>query len=171
LYGALALNVPLTYGESVVSMVASVIPRFVWPDRPPDIYLHYADSISVAEGQGFTIHHATGWYLNFGTLGILVGALLWGWVWATCHANFHRDGLQRSRFWTLWARVLPWMFVASIPMLIRAGFEGYKALLVEAFLLPTVILLLASTDGGFCRMFRLNHARRTSLLAERKMCG
>jgi hypothetical protein len=118
----------------------------------------------VVEGQGFTIHHATGWYLNFGFLGILIGALFWGWVWATCYAGFHRDGLQRSRFWTLWGRVLPWMFVASIPMLIRAGFEGYKALLVEALLLPTVILLLASTDGGFCRLFRLNHARRTSLL-------
>ena len=55
---------------------------------------------------------------------------------------------------------------SSIPMLIRAGLEGYKALLVEAFLLPTVILLLASTDGKVCRMFRLNPTRRTPLLAE-----
>jgi hypothetical protein len=166
LYGALALNVPLTYGESVLSMLASVIPRFAWPNRPPDIYLHYADSIGVAEGQGFTIHHATGWYLNFGVLGILAGALLWGWVWARCSVDAHPVGPHRSRFWILWGRVLPWMFVASIPMLIRAGFEGYKALLVEAFLLPTVILLLASTDGTFCRVLRLNPDRRTPLLAE-----
>jgi hypothetical protein len=166
LYGALALNVPLTYGESVLSMLASVIPRFAWPNRPPDIYLHYADSIGVAEGQGFTIHHATGWYLNFGVLGILAGALLWGWVWARCSVAAHPVGPHRSRFWILWGRVLPWMFVASIPMLIRAGLEGYKALLVEAFLLPTVILLLASTDGTFCRVLRLNPDRRTPLLAE-----
>ena len=166
LYGALALNVPLTYGESLLSMLASVIPRFAWPNRPPDIYLHYADSIGVAEGQGFTIHHATGWYLNFGVLGILAGALLWGWVWARCSVDAHRTGPHRSRFWILWGRVLPWMFVASIPMLIRAGLEGYKALLVEAFLLPTVILLLASTDGKVCRMLRLNPTRRTPLLAE-----
>lgn len=166
LYGALSLNVPLTYGESVLSMLASVVPRFAWPNRPPDIYLHYADTIGVAEGQGFTIHHATGWYLNFGVLGILVGALLWGWVWARCFTNFHRDGAWQSHFWMLWVRIAPWMFVASIPMLIRAGFEGYKALLVEAFLLPTVILLLASTDGKVCRMLRLNPTRHTPLLTE-----
>ncbi|MBI4001537.1 MAG: hypothetical protein HY348_07120 [Nitrospira defluvii] len=166
LYGALALNVPLTYGESVVSVVASVIPRFAWPDRPPDIYLHYADSIGVAEGQGFTIHHATGWYLNFGMLGILIGALLWGWIWAKCYANFHRGGLQQSRFWMLWTRIAPWMFVASIPMLIRAGFEGYKALLVEAFFLPTMILLLASYDESLLQVFLVNHTRRAASLAK-----
>ena len=96
----------LMYG--LLSMLASVIPRFAWPSRPPDIYLHYADSIGVAEGQGFTIHHATGWYLNFGVLGILVGALLWGWVWARCSVDIHRAGPHQSRFWMLWERVLPW---------------------------------------------------------------
>jgi hypothetical protein len=171
LYGALALHVPLTHGESFISALASLVPRFVWPDRPPDIYLHYASSVGAVEGQGYTIHHAAGWYLNFGVFGVLLGALLWGWIWARCYANSHREGSQQIHFRTLWNLVLPWMFVANIPMLIRAGFEGYKALLIEAFLLPTIILLLASTDGGFYRMFRPNHARRPPLLGERKTCA
>ena len=166
LYGALALKVPLTYGESLVSVAASVIPRFLWSDRPLDVYHHYANSIGVVEGQGYTIHHATGWYLNFGILGLLIGALLWGWIWAKCYTSVHRVGLQTTRFWLLWTCIAPWMFVANIPMLIRAGFEGYKALVVEAFFLPTIILLLASYKGLWRGLFIMDHAPRAASIPE-----
>ncbi|MGC3974398.1 MAG: hypothetical protein QM771_08475 [Nitrospira sp.] len=135
-------------------MMASLVPRVFWAERPPDVYLHYAGQIGAPEGQGYTIHHVTGWYLNFGVLGVLIGAFVWGAIWAKCYAGIYRSGLQRSLFWRVWTRLAPWMFVAGIQMLIRTGFEGYKALLVEALFLPTVILLLASTAGALFRMFR-----------------
>ena len=87
LYGVLYFHSPLTYGSSLNSLLASVVPRIFWPDRPDDIYSHYAATVGIAEGvgeQGFSIHHATGWYLNFGLPGLLLGAVMWGWVWSRC---------------------------------------------------------------------------------------
>ncbi|HEY2827403.1 MAG TPA: hypothetical protein VGJ04_07360, partial [Pirellulales bacterium] len=73
MYGCLHNEVPLTYGSSFVSLAASVVPHYFWPDRPPDIYTHYATAVQATAGQGYSIHHATGWYLNFGLPGVLIG--------------------------------------------------------------------------------------------------
>jgi len=144
MYGVLAHHVPITYGSSLWSFAASVVPRLIWPTRPEEIYEYYARSVSATPGQGYTIHHATGWYLNFGTVGILLGAMLMGYVWAKCYKGY----LNTLRSDNLgWRRVLgvlsPWMFVAEIPTLMRAGPETYKSLLIEAILIPTVVLSLA----------------------------
>lgn len=146
LYGVLAQNIPLTYGASFVSGIASIIPRFMWPDRPLDIYYYYAEQVGAAEGQGYTIHHAAGWYLNFGIFGIIVGALVWGTVWVLCFVVWREWWAKTSRFWRICGFIAPTMFVASIPMLLRVGVEGYKGFLVEGMLLPTMILILASNQ-------------------------
>jgi hypothetical protein len=141
LYGVLRFDVPLTYGASAISLVASVVPRVFWPDRPLDIYPHYADGVQAAAGQGYSLHHATGWYLNFGAAGVLIGAVACGWLWATLFNRFHeaRPTNTVMRCFTILA---PWMFVAGIPGLIRTGIEGYKGLAIDAFLVPTVSLAL-----------------------------
>ena len=72
MYGSLHYEVPLTYGSSFLSLVASIVPRNFWPDRPADIYTHYATSVQAVTGQGYSIHHASGWYLNFGLPGVLL---------------------------------------------------------------------------------------------------
>ncbi|MCB1151392.1 hypothetical protein KDK88_07565, partial [bacterium] len=82
MYGVLHNAVPLTWGTSVLSLVASLVPRGLWPDRPETIYQWYVDGVGALPGQGYTIHHATGWYLNFGWLGVFMGALVLGLVWA-----------------------------------------------------------------------------------------
>ncbi|HJR76195.1 MAG TPA: hypothetical protein VJ805_04450 [Nitrospiraceae bacterium] len=149
LYGTLHFHAPLTYGSSLVSLLASVIPRIVWPERPGDIYAHYVDSVGIAGGigeQGFTIHHAAGWYLNFGLPGLFAGAVILGLVWAQCF-NFYRR-LERngssSRWWYMFAVLAPCGFLASVPPLIRAGPEGYKGVLIEGLLVPATVMLLAS---------------------------
>ena len=148
LYGALALRVPVTYGQSIISGVASVIPRAVWPDRPPDIYYYYAEQVGAVEGQGYTIHHAAGWYLNFGMAGIIVGAVVWGCVWGACLSARGVWSEGNPQFLRICGLIAPTMFVASIPMLMRVGIEGYKGLLVEGLLLPTLILAVASRGWG-----------------------
>ena len=141
LYGVLRFDVPLTYGASLISLAASIVPRVFWPDRPLDIYPHYADSVHAAGGQGYSLHHAAGWYMNFGVAGVLAGAIAWGWMWATVFNRFHeaRPTNTVTRCFTILA---PWVFVAGMPGLIRTGIEGYKGLAIDAFLVPTLSLAL-----------------------------
>lgn len=146
MYGALKFEVPLTYGSSLVSLAASAIPRILWPSRPADIYLHYANYVGAAGGQGYSIHQATGWYLNFGTLGVFMGAFVWGWLWAALYnVSFaeKRGSLMRN----LSCSLLFFTFTANIPNLVRAGPEGYKGVAVDAFLIPVGVLYLAVIRG------------------------
>ncbi len=147
LYGVLHFHSQTTYGSSLIALVTSVIPRLYWPERPEAVYIHYAESLGIYEGatgQGYSIHHATGWYLNFGVWGLLVGAVLLGKVWATCY-NAHVSATPGDRRWqNLLAIIAPAGFVSFIPPLIRAGPEAYKGMVIEAFLIPTLIVFLAS---------------------------
>ena len=107
--------------------------------------------------QGFSIHHATGWYLNFGLPGLLFGAVLWGWIWGRCFnaylcAEATRDRGGRWRY--AFAVMAPWGFVAYIPPLIRAGLEGYKGLVIEGLLVPMLVVSIASFGSGLlARLF------------------
>ena len=144
LYGAIKQDVPLTYGSSIVSLAASVVPRALWPDRPPDIYDHYALVTKVAPGQGYTIHHATGWYLNFGVPGVVIGAAIIGFVWAQLF-NWSNKSQMSSHLVQCVRFLVPWTFVANLPFLVRAGPEAYKSCLFEAILLPALVLRLSTT--------------------------
>lgn len=145
MYGVLSLHVPITYGAvSVLSIVASVVPRVLWPDRPADIYAYYAHAVNATPGQGYTINHATAWYLNFGVPGVIGGAILFAWVWATCFNLCLRAPTIRNGFLQIAARIAPSTFTAYIPFLILSGPETYKGLVVEAFVLPALVLTAAA---------------------------
>lgn len=147
MYGVLSKDVPLTWGTSLVSLGASMVPRAIWKDRPEEIYAYYAREVKAVEGQGYTIHHATGWYLNFGIFGVLLGAFLFGWIWALLH-NRH------LAFWKSKYLLLRVLFIigsaamaAEVPTMMRSGPEVYKALVFEALLLPALIIFLAAWLG------------------------
>ncbi len=143
LYGVLDQEVPLVYGESFVSLFASVIPRSLWEDRPDDIYTYYIDSIDASVQQGFTIHHATGWYLNFGVVGLLAGGLLLGRLWAYFY-NLSQKAIayDNSLFWRVFGTFAFWAFTANLPNIIRAGIGGYKGFFFHALVAPIFVLLL-----------------------------
>ncbi|HET6675147.1 MAG TPA: hypothetical protein VFG71_07395, partial [Nitrospiraceae bacterium] len=50
------------------------------------------------------------------------------------------------RWQNVLAIVAPAGFVSFIPPLVRAGPEAYKGMLIEAFVIPTIIVLLASAS-------------------------
>ncbi len=159
MYGVLHLDVPLTWGSSVVSLAASVVPSFLWHDRPGLVYAHYAQSVGASEGQGYTIHHATGWYLNFGATGVLLGAVLLGWVWAAAYNRSLRLRSLRSRAALACSVLLLPAITAGLPNLIRNGPEGYKGLLLDSVLVPGLVVLVSarwrggsSPPGGFAGM-------------------
>jgi len=143
LYGVLTTGAEPRFGYSLYSLACSVVPRVLWPDRPADIYNYYADSVGAIQNQGYSIHHATGWYLNFGYTGVAIGAIVMGLVWAYC-SNAHQRITRRSGLvFRLFASISPWLFVACLAPLIRAGPEGYKGFIVEGLLIPMAMLAFA----------------------------
>jgi hypothetical protein len=143
LYGVLASGAEPRFGYSIYSLACSAIPRVLWPDRPADIYEYYADSVGVIRNQGYSVHHATGWYLNFGYPGVALGAFVMGLVWVYCLNAHQRIRPASGLLFRLFATVAPWVFVACLPSLIRAGPEGYKGFLVDGLLIPIATLAFA----------------------------
>ena len=143
MYGVLSLGVEPRFGYSLYSLACSVIPKVIWPGRPRDIYLYYSESVGAIENQGYSLHHATGWYLNFGYAGVAVGAILLGLIWAGCLNAHQRIGRKTGLLFRLFATIAPWMLAAGIPALVRAGPEGYKGVAVECFLVPMAALAFA----------------------------
>ena len=143
LYGVLAADVEPKFAYSLYALACSVVPRAWWPDRPLDIYFYYSESVGAIQGQGYSLHHATGWYLNFGYAGVLLGGLVLGLVWTWC---LRARGALRSNSGLLarvFACIAPWVFAAFLPPLLRAGPEAYKGFLLEGVLIPLGVLGLA----------------------------
>ncbi len=147
LYGVLAAGTAPKFGYSLYSLACSVIPRVLWPERPRDIYLYYSESVGTIQNQGYSLHHATGWYLNFGYAGVALGAVALGLVWTVCLNARRRIRRRSGLIYRIFAIIAPWMLVAGLPPLIRAGPEGYKGLIVESFLIPLAVLLVACRTG------------------------
>jgi hypothetical protein len=157
MYGVLSKNVEPKFGYSVYSLALSAIPRIFWQDRPRDIYLYYSESVGTVQNQGYSLHHATGWYLNFGYLGVPLGAIVMALVWGYC-IDARRAITQRTRMpFRLFAIVAPWLFAACLPPMLRAGPEGYKGLILEGALIPVGMLILA------CRPKKRAASKRTRL--------
>jgi hypothetical protein len=144
LYGVIHKGVPLVYGLSFLLLGLSVIPRFLWVDRPSGVYDYYAQHVGAIEGQGYTIHHAAGWYLNFGPLGVILGAVLIGWIWSKLFNAMSKPFNLSGQVSRVFCSIAFATMTAKIPLFVRDGIEGYKSVALESFLMPTAILLFAS---------------------------
>lgn len=155
MYGAVYYDVPFTYGGSFNYLIHSMIPRFVEATRPLDSYQHYAASIHYTEVQGFTINHATGWYVNFGMPGVAMGALLLGLL--VGYAFLIQSKVNTSNwFWYIVQTILLLSIAAFFPALIRTGPEGFKALFFEAILIPSFLLYALCKTSSITRK-KLSH--------------
>jgi hypothetical protein len=140
MYGVLAAGVEPKFGYSLYSLACSIIPRALWKNRPLDIYFYYSDSVGSIQDQGYSLHHATGWYLNFGSFGVAIGALVLGLVWAYSLNARGRIRASTGLLFRLFAVLAPWLFAACLPPLIRAGPEAYKGFLLEGVVIPVGVL-------------------------------
>lgn len=108
----------------------------------PSVYDHYADAAHLDPSQGYTIHHASGWYLNFGWAGLPIGGAFLGLLWGgMIRVRVHTSARSRYRVLTL---MLPYLLVSYLPPLLRSGPEAYWGVGIEGILMPMTILVLAS---------------------------
>ena len=145
MYGVIHKGVPLLYGLSIAVLLLSVIPRAIWPGRPSGAYEYYAAHVGALEGQGYTLHHATGWYMNFGAIGVFFGGASLGWIAAKLFNALAAPASNRSHLYRVFIAIGFASFTAKLPLMIRDGIEGYKSLVVEAFLIPALVIALSST--------------------------
>lgn len=143
MYGVIKHNVPLSPGISLIFFLASLPPSFLGFSRPVDTYTYYANEVLATPGQGYSIHHATGWYLNFGFFGVVLGALFLGTIWSYVHnQRFIQERKSIAR--KIAAAIMPYTFVGYLPAILRAGPEIYKGYFFEAVLGPLLIFLIAA---------------------------
>lgn len=134
MYGVLSKDVTPTWGSSLLFLISSFFPAFMGVPRPEQIYTYYIKNTTNGDLQyGITIHHATAWYLNFGFLGIVLGALMWGGVFKYLYSRM-------SKFLFFYGSIL--FSAASLQMIRAGGLESYKGTLILATIVPMLIVKL-----------------------------
>ena len=96
-------------GETIGQALMSPIPRALWPDKP--ISAGSGDLVSrftgmrFAEGTSVGIGHVLEWYVNFGSLGVLFGSILFGAILtvidAYCVAHLRAGHFSTFALWYL----------------------------------------------------------------------
>ncbi|MFT3885373.1 MAG: hypothetical protein QM724_08075 [Flavobacteriales bacterium] len=140
MYGILEQRVPVAPGISFKYLIATLVPTPLRTSTPPTVYDHYAEAAHLVPGQGYTIHAAAGWYLNLGWAGLPIGGAVLGAIWAWLLRLRMRPLRTSHVAWDL----LPYLFVAYLPPVVRSGPEGLRALVVEGCIIPLLILFLAA---------------------------
>jgi hypothetical protein len=71
-------------GDTLARVAMGLIPRVVWPDKPQvgggGSVVHDFTGIELAEGTSFGTGQVFEFYVNFGSLGVIGGFLLYGWL-------------------------------------------------------------------------------------------
>lgn len=141
MYFVLKCNVPLTYGSSFFTLVSTLIPSYFGVKRPDDIYIYYVmQTIHEMPDVGMTINHATGWYLNFGILGVVMGAMLWAYVLKSLYS-------RRYKFHYFIGCVI---FCSVSIQMIRGSIESYKGVLLLDTLIPICLVYLCMRNSTMC---------------------
>lgn len=141
MYGALASEVKVAPETAVFFLINSFSPIDL--GDTPSTYEYYADSVNAQSGQGYTIHYATGCYLNFGVPGIFLGAWFMAFIFVQLFKAADGYFFSRERITQVFFVLGFALFVGNFPILLRGGLEGYRALAITVSI-PLVVFILAS---------------------------
>jgi hypothetical protein len=138
-------------GLSFLRSPLYLIPSFIFPDRPDSLgfwYMqnYYGGGYGLNEGRQF-FFLAEG-YLNFGPLGIVLVAGIWGLGWGALHRWMMR-GRDRFGTVTLYALVVGFMFRC-----ISGEFASILAGITQQSLLAVAFILVVSSVFGSRRQAR-----------------
>jgi hypothetical protein len=144
MYGVLKYNIPISYGSSLKYIAYSAVPRVFAPNRPPDIYDYYAKQVNAVPGQFYTMHHATAWYLNFGIIGLILGALILSLFCFGGYYLYIKQENYNNKFVRILSNFAVMLISAQLVSFITAGPEAYKGMILEGIMIPVLVLTLLS---------------------------
>lgn len=138
MYASLKEDLPISFGHSLKSAIMVFVPKSIIKNRPESSYEYYARLLLLDPAQGFTINHATDWYLNFGVLGLILGGVFWGVILSMLYIGSYRAI-------TDWKKLLYFISLISVAayfaMVIRGGIDVLKVILFEAVLIPVLLVI------------------------------
>ncbi len=142
MYGILKKNVAITNGTSIKILANSLLPKFIFHKKntQEDIYSYYARSVNAKPGQGYSIYNSAAWYLNFGWVGILLGAIVlmlffYLGFWLRIQSESTNNLFLKFAYFTFL-----FLLAAQFPSIVRSGPENIKSILFEALLIPMAII-------------------------------
>jgi hypothetical protein len=71
-------SMPLKYGSSFLRVFSQLVPRFLWPTKPPDLGVEISNLYGGVSLAGTPAGFFAEMYMNFGALGVAVGSALLG---------------------------------------------------------------------------------------------
>lgn len=138
MYGIAKQNVKPKIGISFIYVAKTLKPGSSKDTQVLDSYTYYSNAMKFPDKQGFTINHVSGWYLNFGYLGILLGACVLSCLLLTPYYFYLKVKVSV-------VKLILFVVFLSIgafgAMLVRSGPEAFKGLITEAVIIPIFIVL------------------------------
>jgi len=136
LYGIIKYDVKPKIGLSFRALLEMVKPKSSRSKGVLDSYGYYAKELNFPEGQGFTINHISGWYLNFSYFGIPIGG---GILALIIIGAFLKQSLAKTGVKELIWLIILCSITAFSAMLVRGGPEAFKSMIIEAIIIPIII--------------------------------
>jgi len=130
-------------GETLWQALIAVVPRAIWPDKPVfagsgGLVTQYT-GISFSEGTSVGIGQVMEFYINFGSLGVVVGFLIFGVVIAAIDRfaamRLSEGDWQRFTFWFLPGLAFLQVIGSLVEVTATAGASLMLALLINKVLL------------------------------------
>ncbi len=147
-------TVPLKYGATLLLILSQLVPRFVWPTKPPDLGVEITNLYEGGSTAGTPAGFFAEMYMNFGVPGVVAGSALLGAALAWLYRRWG-TGERRPIGLALYAILLP-----IIPLLPSLTFAN--AVIDLAFLMTAMLLVLRVV--GVTQEESLSLLRRRSLI-------
>lgn len=139
MYGITKQNVQPKFGLSFKYLFKTLKPGSSKDAKALDSYSYYSQAMNFPDKQGFTINHVSGWYLNFGYLGIVLGGIVLSCLLLIPYYFYLKSN---KSFFKLVLFVSFISIGAFGAMLVRSGPEAFKALIIEALIIPFLIVFI-----------------------------
>ncbi|WP_165725313.1 O-antigen polymerase [Pseudoalteromonas sp. SA25] len=157
MYGVIANDVDVKPGQSLLFLVSATLPRVLSNSREDDIYTYYIENVSPNPFKGFTIANPTGWYLNFGLIGVFLGGIALSCTCCLLHYScYHYKGGKSLFFLLLFSLFLS----DSIGFMRSGGPEPFRAVFLIKSFIPALCI-------SFILRMRINRSKEITKLCSK----